>query len=147
MRPSAPPSSAPGPSGAGLARPSFRTRWPPCGTVGRHGGLPDRRGEVEGPEAGRERTEELGADDEGGPVAWEILPNAEVEGVGRVVHNQDDAGPAEDVEAGVVGGPQGDATPPSLGGDGRAGAVGRAGDGRLLADEAVHAIPRSHRRS
>jgi hypothetical protein len=36
-------------------------------------------------------------------------PKAQVEGVGWVVLHRDDAEPAEDVEAGVVGGPQGDA--------------------------------------
>ena len=82
----------------------------------------------------------LGADDERGPLAQEIFTEAEVEGVGRVVQNQDGAGPAEHVEARVVGGPQGDTSfhALGLGGDERAAAVGRAGDGRLPADEAVH---------
>ena len=84
--------------------------------AGPRGGLPDRRGEVDGPEAGRERPEELGADDERGPLAREIFPKAQVEGVGRVVLHQDGTGPlaAEDVEAGVMGGPQGDAALPAL---------------------------------
>jgi len=103
-----------GRAGKGPSRPSPRTRWPPGGTAGRHGGLPDRRGEVDGPEAGRERFEELGADDERGPLAGEILSEAQVERVGRVVLQQDDAGPAEAVEAGVVGGPQGGAALPAL---------------------------------
>jgi hypothetical protein len=127
-----------GRAGKGPSRPNTRTRWPPGGTVRRHGGFPDRRGEVDGPEAGRERVEELGADDERGPLAWEMFPKAQVEGVGRVVQHQDGAGPAEDVEAGIAGGPQGDAAPPGLGGDERARAVGRAGDGRPLADDAVY---------
>jgi len=44
-------------------------------------------------------------------LAGEIFPKAQVEGVGRIVEYEDDAGPltAEDVEAGVVGGPQGHA--------------------------------------
>jgi len=102
----------------------------PDGTAGRHGGLPDRRGEVDGPGAGRERPEELGAGDERGPAAWEIFIKAEVEGVGWVVLHQDGAGPAEDVEAGVVGGPQGRAVLPALvatSGRGQQGERGMAG--------------------
>ena len=98
-----------GRAGKGPSRPNTRNRWPPGGTVCRHGGPPDRRGEVDGPEVGRERPEELGAHDERGLLAWEIIIEAEVEGVGRIVQDQDGAGPAEDVEARVVGGPQGDA--------------------------------------
>jgi len=78
----APPRWRPG-VGRGPSRPITRTRWPLGGTVHRHGGLPDRRGEVDGPEAGRERVEELGAGDELSRPHGEQVIEAEVEGSSR----------------------------------------------------------------
>ena len=69
---------------------------------------------------------------------------AEMERGGGVVEHEEGAAALapEGVEAGVVGTAELEAAVPTDAGDERAaaGAVGRAGDGRMAADDAVHAI-------